>query len=165
MFLLARPCMPMLIRPFEPADADTLADLFHASVRQVGIRHYSPEQVAAWSPARPDPARYVDRTRGRTVLVAVDEHGAVAGYGDLEPDGHIDHLYCRPDRVGTGVGSTLYAGLEAAADQAGMPALFVEASEGARGFFARQGFRLDGRDDFVLNGVALHNYRMLKRLA
>ncbi|WP_419825671.1 GNAT family N-acetyltransferase [Sphingomonas sp.] len=49
------------------------------------------------------------------------EHGIVAGYGELEPDRHIDHLYCRPDRLGTGVGSALYAGLEAAAEQAGIP--------------------------------------------
>ncbi|WP_419825672.1 hypothetical protein [Sphingomonas sp.] len=53
----------MLIRPFEAFDADALADLFHASVRQVGIRHYSPEQVAAWSPSRPEPARYIQQPR------------------------------------------------------------------------------------------------------
>ncbi|WP_419826858.1 hypothetical protein [Sphingomonas sp.] len=66
--------------------------------------------------------------------------------------------------VGTGVGSALYAGLEATAEQAGIPVLSVEASEGARRFFMRRSFRLDARNDFVLNGVALHNYRASKRL-
>ena len=98
------------------------------------------------------------------MLVAVDKHCAVAGYGDLKPNGHIDHLYCRPDRVGTGVASAIYAGLEAAAEQAGISVLSVKASEGARRFFVRRGFRLDAWNDFVLNGVALHNYRMSKRL-
>lgn len=47
----------MLVRPFEASDADALATLFHASVREAGIRDYSPEQVEAWSPAKPDPGR------------------------------------------------------------------------------------------------------------
>ena len=42
----------MIIRDFIPADADALAALFHTSVHQVGIRDYSAEQVAAWSPAQ-----------------------------------------------------------------------------------------------------------------
>jgi len=40
----------MLIRPFRPADAQALAALFHASVREAGCRDYSAAQVAAWSP-------------------------------------------------------------------------------------------------------------------
>lgn len=156
--------MPMFIRPSEAADANTHADLFYASVRQVGIRHYSPEQVAAWSPSRPDPACYVERALSRMLLVAVNGHGDTAGYGDFEPDGHIDHHYCHPDWVGTGVGSAVYAGLEAAAEQAGTPDLSVEVSEGARGFFARQGLSLDARNDFVLNGMAFHNHCMSKQL-
>jgi putative acetyltransferase len=63
----------MLIRQFEPADAEALATLFHASVRKAGIRDYSAEQVAAWSPSKPDPDRYLQQAVGRTFLVAVDD--------------------------------------------------------------------------------------------
>lgn len=105
----------MLIRQFEPSDADALAALFHASVHKAGIRDYSAEQVAAWSPSKPDPDRYLKQAEGRTFLVAVDDDNRPIGYGDLEPNGHIDHLYCRPDVVGAGVGSAIYAAIEAAA--------------------------------------------------
>lgn len=155
----------MLIRNFEPADADALATLFHATVHEVGIRDYSSEQVAAWSPSRPDAARYLRQAEGRTFLVAVDDDGVIAGYGDLEENGHIDHLYCRPDLVGTGVGSAIYAALEEVARKAGIAILFVEASEGARRLFERRGFNLDGRNDFVIDGVTIHNYRMSKSIA
>lgn len=155
----------MQIRPFRPTDADALADLFHASVREAGIRDYSSEQVAAWSPVRPDPARYLQQAENRTFLVAVDELDQPIGYGDLEPDGHIDHLYCHPERVGTGVGAALYKALEATAQEKGFPRLFVEASEAARRMFARYGFQIDGRQEFVRNGVLIHNYRMSKRLS
>lgn len=155
----------MLVRPFKSSDAEVLAALFHRSVREAGARDYSAQQVAAWSPAPPEPQDYIRRAGNRTVLVAIDENGEVAGYGDLEPDGHIDHLYCRPDRTGTGVGSAIYAALEEIARTAGMATVFVEASEGARRLFERRGFRIDARNDFTINGVAIHNYRMSKRIA
>lgn len=152
----------MEIRQFEPPDAEALAALYHASVRKIGIWDYSAEQVTAWSPSKPDPQEYVRQAEGRTFLVAFDDDNRPIGYGDLEPDGHIDHLYCHPDVVGTGVGSAIYAALEAAAKRAGILLLFVEASEGARRLFERRGFSVDGRNDLTINGVAIHNYRMSK---
>ena len=152
----------MHIRPFETSDADALASLHHASVHQAGRRDYTSEQVDAWSPSRPEPDKYVQQARNRTFLVAVDDDGAVLGYGDLETDGHIDHLYCRPDRTGQGIGSAIYAQLESAAKAAGIAKLFVEASEGARRLFERHGFVLDARNDFMYNGVVMHNYSMSK---
>ena len=98
-------------------------------------------------------------------MVAVDDDGMIAGYGDLEPNGHIDHLYCRPDAVGTGIGSAIYAALEEAARNAGITILFVEASEGARRLFERRGFKVDARNDFTIDGVAIHNYHMSKLIA
>lgn len=122
-------------------------------------------QVKAWSPSRPDPERYLRQFKDRTFLVAIDDVGQPIGYGDLEPNGHIDHLYCRPDRIATGVGSAIYAALEDAAKDGGLTVLYVEASEGARPFFERRGFKVVVRNDFVLNGIAIHNYRMSKSLA
>lgn len=155
----------MLIRSFKPSDADVLASLFHMSVRHAAILDYSPEQVAAWSPSKPDAAAYLRPAEGRTFLVAVGDDGAIIGYGDLEHDGHIDHLYCRPDKIGTGVGSAIYAALEVSAKDAGMTSLFVEASEAARRLFERRGFQVDGRNDLTVGGVAIHNYRMSKSIA
>jgi putative acetyltransferase len=154
----------MLVRAFKPSDADALAALFHASVREVGIRDYSPEQVAAWSPSKPDPAKYRHQAEGRLCFVAENGAGEPIGYADLESDGHIDHLYCRPDVVGTGVGSALYTAIENAAKERGMAVLFVEASEAARRLFERRGFNVEARNDFQVNGVAIHNYRMSKSI-
>lgn len=154
----------MIVRPFIPADADALAALFHASVHEVGIRDYSLEQVTAWSPTKPSPERYLRQAEGRVFFVAEGDDGEPIGYGDFEPNGHIDHLYCRPDVIGTGVGSALYASIEAAARAAGITTLFVEASEAARRLFERRGFRVDTRNDFAVDGVAIHNYRMSKTI-
>ena len=152
----------MLIRAFEPADADALAALFHASVRQIGIRDYSTEQVIAWSPSQPKPEEYLRRAEGQWLLVAENSDCEPIGYAAMGPDGRIDHLYCRPDAVGTGVGLALYAALENAAKDSGISVLTVEASEAARRLFERAGFKVEARNNFEVNGVAIHNYRMSK---
>ena len=155
----------MRIRPFLAKDAPALAALFHATIHGIAARDYSTAQLHAWSPAPPDPDRVLARaTDGRTMLVAVDDEDEPLAYGDLEADGHIDHLYCRPDAAGTGVTAQLYDALEVVAVARGIARLYTEASEPARRFFARRGFALIARRDFKVRGVAIHNHAMEKRL-
>lgn len=157
--------MRMPIRSFRPEDAPALARIFYAAVHQIGALHYSAEQLKAWAPAVPDPERFLERgADGRILLVAADESDRPLAYGDLEANGHIDHLYCRPDVAGTGVASALYDRLEAAAKARGIGRLFVEASEPARRFFLRKGFILLRRLEFTLAGVPIHNFAMEKTL-
>jgi len=168
--LLARPPSgslngPMHIRPFRPEDASALAHIFHAAVHRIARLHYSDEQVQAWAPQIPSAEGFRSRRAdGRLLLVAADRHDQPLAHGDLEPDGHIDHFYCRPDAAGTGVASALYDALEAEGRGRGLNRLFVEASEPARRFFLRKGFTLLGRRDFDIGGVPIHNFEMEKRL-
>ena len=154
----------MQVRRFKSSDAAALAAIFHASVREGGLRHYSPDQVAAWSPAQPNAEAYQRRADDCALFVAVNGDDQPVGYADLRSDGYIDHLYCHPDRIGTGVGSILYAAIETAAVSAGIAALSVDASEGARTLFERRGFHVEERQDFAIKRVAIHNYRMSKTL-
>jgi putative acetyltransferase len=156
---------PFAIRDYEAEDAPQIARLYYDSARTLGLRRYSPEQVAAWAPAPADPALVHARAGdGRTTLVAVGPSGDLLGYGDLETDGHIDHLYCGPDAAGRGVAPALLQALLGRAESAGLPRVFVEASELARGLFERHGFRLVARRDFEVRGVPIHNYAMERRL-
>ncbi|MBV9881651.1 MAG: GNAT family N-acetyltransferase [Sphingomonadaceae bacterium] len=156
---------PVTIRPFQPADAPALAALFHAAVHGIARLYYSEAQVQAWAPGVPDPARFEARAAdGRILLVAADAEDAPLAYGDLEPDGHIDHLFCRPDAAGTGITALLYKALEAEARALGIERLHVEASEPARRFFLKQGFAELARRDFELAGVPIHNFAMEKQL-
>lgn len=155
----------IVIRPYAPADAPTLCQVYYHSVRVAGARHYSLEQVIAWAPSPPDPGWFAARARdGRITLVAADSVDQPLAYGDLECDGHIDHLFCHPDYCGRGIGSLICDRLEQAARNMGIARLYVEASEGARGLFQRKGFALRERRNFELRGVAIHHYRMEKRI-
>ncbi|MEH6662991.1 MAG: GNAT family N-acetyltransferase [Parasphingorhabdus sp.] len=155
----------MKIRPFQERDAELLAELFHASVHRLGGLDYSSAQLSVWSPAKPSASRYVKQASdGRVFLIAVDENDQPIGYGDLERDGHIDHLYCHPDFAGKGVGKAIYQQLERAAKKQGISRLFVEASEAARRLFEQQGFSMDKRVEQMIDGVQIHNYEMTKKI-
>lgn len=157
---------PFTLRSYQAADARQLSELYFVSARTLGVRRYSPEQVAAWAPGPADPTLVHARASdGRTTLVAVDAEGIVLGYGDLEADGHIDHLYCRPEAAGAGVAAALLNALVATARDQAIERLFVEASELARGLFERNGFTISRRRDFEVRGVAIHNYAMERRLS
>jgi putative acetyltransferase len=154
------------VRAYEPHDAADVADVFYRSVREVARSDYTADQVEAWAP-RPVDAEQERRRSGdgRLVLIAADQQGHVAAFIDLEPDGHIDRLYCAPEAAGKGVASQLYEAIEAAARAQGIGQLFTEASELARRFFERKGFSVLERQDMVLRGVPIHNYRMAKDLS
>ena len=155
-----------IIRVFQTSDSAQLARLYFDSARILGRRRYSAEQVAAWAPA-PASAEIV-HTRasdGRLTLVAADADGLVLAYGDLERDGHIDHLYAHPTAAGRGIAAAILEALIEAAEASGMTELRVEASELARGLFERAGFTVTARRDFEVNGVPIHNYAMRRRRA
>ena len=153
------------IRTYERPDAAGVADVFYRSVRQVALSDCTAEQVKAWVPGRWDAGQEQRRSGdGRLVLVAADESGHVVAFIDLEPDGHIDRLFCAPEGAGRGIASRLYEALETAARAQGIELLFTEASEPARRFFERKGFTVLQRQDKILRGVPIHNYRMAKTL-
>lgn len=157
--------MRMHVRPFCFQDAPALARIFYAAVHRIAGLHYSVEQLNAWAPIVPSPDRFVERgTDGRVFLVAVDNSDQQVAYGDVEADGHIDHLFCRPDVAGTGITSILYDHMEAAAKDRGISRLYVEASEPAQRFFLRNNFTVLQRRDFNLGDVPIHNFAMEKLL-
>jgi putative acetyltransferase len=153
------------IRSYERRDAAGVADVFYRSVREVALSDYTPEQVRAWVPGRWDAEQEHHRSGdGRLVLVAVGESDRVVAFIDLESDGHIDRLFCAPEAAGRGIASRLYDAAEAAARAQGVGRLFTEASELARRFFERKDFTVLERQDMILCGVPIHNYRMAKAL-
>ena len=142
-----------------------MADVFYRSVREVAPSDYTPEQVQAWVPGRWDAEHEHRRSGdGRLVLVATGKSGHVVAFIDLEPDGHIDRLFCAPEAAGRGIASRLYDAAEAAARAQGIKRLFTEASELARRLFEHKGFTVLERQDMILRNVPIHNYRMAKAL-
>lgn len=153
----------LTIRPWLPEDSAALSTLYEASLRALGARDYSAEQIEAWASLKPSPESLTERMAdGRTRLVALA--GEIAGFIDVEADGHVDLLYVAPSATGQGVARALLETSEALASLSGSTRLYAEASETARPVFEGLGFSVVGRRDFVVAGVPIHNWAVEKPL-
>lgn len=158
--------MAYAIRPFRPDDAPALAEATLAAIKAVGAKSYTPEQIEVWAARHPGPERFVERANsGSLIFVAVQEDDAPVAYSLLEPDGHLDMLYCHPDHTRRGLADKLLVIAEQQAQTLALSRLYTEASELARRAFERSGYVVQHRRDFDLGGVSIHNYAMEKRLA
>ena len=151
------------IRAYDETDLDALIDLFTGSVRQVASRDYSPAQINAWAPVAVNREQWATRLGGRPTFVA-EVAGEIAGFSDLEPDGHIDMMFVHADHQGRGVARALLDHIHAQAGKRGIGRLSTEASITARPFFERNGFEVIEAQDVELRGETFRNYRMAKAL-
>jgi len=151
------------IRDYEHGDAVAIVHLFYDTIHSINQLDYSAEQVQAWDPEIPDAQVWHNRMIARCRLVT-DQAGELLGFAELEPQGHLDMLYCRSDVVGRSIGPRLYDALEAKARANGLLCIFVEVSITARPFFLRCGFNVIQEQTVFRRGVSLTNFKMKKSL-
>jgi putative acetyltransferase len=143
------------------ADIPATMALFRDTIRRINCRDYTLEQVMAWAPDDIDESRWARKLSSRLSLVA-EWDAVLLGFGDIEEDGHLDHLYVHADHQGAGIGRALVQGLEAAVLARGCRRVFTEASITARPFFERHGYHVLQQQTVVCRGIGLVNYRMEK---
>ncbi|MCV0381844.1 MAG: GNAT family N-acetyltransferase [Erythrobacter sp.] len=161
--------MSYRIRRFHAADAQALVELTRIAIQNIGARAYSPAQIAAWFSRHMTAECFRERAiAGDLILVAIGEADKPVAYTLLEPDGHLDQLYCHPDHTRRGLADRLLAEAERYAIARTFPRLYTEASELARLAFTRAGYVMLHRRDFVIEHgektVPIHNYAMAKIL-
>ncbi len=154
---------PIKIRLFEKQDAEQIAQLFHQTVREVNINDYSINHVKAWAPDDIYFRDWVSVCSEKFTYVA-DDNGTIAGFGELESDGHIDCFYCHKDYQRMGVGSKIYHAIEAKAHELKIHRLYSEASITAKPFFLRMGFSIVKKQQVERRGESFINYAMEKYL-
>lgn len=137
--------------------------MFHDTVREVNICDYSSNQIKAWAPDDIHFRNWAEECSKRFTYVA-DEQGVVAGFGELEPNGHIDCFYCHKNFQRCGVGSQIYQAIEAKALELGLERLFTEASITAKLFFQCMGFSVVKEQQVTCRGETFINYVMEKVL-
>ena len=153
----------MKIRLFDEQDAEQIARLFHETVREINIHDYSLAQVKAWAPDNIDFRNWAKVCCERFTYVADDE-GTIAGFGELESNGHIGCFYCHKNYQRMGIGSKIYRAIEAKAHELGMSRLYTEASITAKPFFLHMGFSLIQEQQVECRGETFINYALEKFL-
>lgn len=147
-----------------PADTPILAQMFRDAVEELTGDDYSPAQQQAWAAAAADEEAFGARLAGQLTLVATFEASPV-GFASLKGSDTIDMLYVHPAATGQGVATALCDALERLAGARGAKRLATEASDTARAFFERRGFRAERRSTVDVGGEWLGRTTMVKILA
>jgi putative acetyltransferase len=150
------------VRPYSRDDLDAVIEVFLAAIRGTASRNYNAAQIQAWAQA--DRELWLRRRESRPTWVAT-VHGRVAGFTDLEADGHIDMMYVHPAYGGQGIGTALLNAVHQRALEDGLTRLFSEVSITARKFFERQGFIVVESETVHRNGQDFERFKMEKTLA
>jgi putative acetyltransferase len=143
--------------------ANEVADLYHQSVHAIDTSIYTPEEQEAWASTPPDYHQWSVRLAKKQPWLAM-LGGRVAGFIELDADGHIDCLYTHPSFQNQGVASGLYEHLLWSAKARGFKRLYVEASIVAKPFFEHRGFKQVAKNSIQRKGVTLVNFTLEKRL-
>jgi putative acetyltransferase len=154
----------LALRPMLPADVPDLAEIFRASIEELTVEDYSEAQQEAWASAADDEEEFGARLASELTLVATYDGAAIA-FAALADNKRIDMLYVHPAAAGQGAGTMLCDALEKLAAARGSKELTVEASDTARGFFEKRGFKAQQRNTVSLAGEWLANTTMSKPLA
>jgi len=153
----------LALRPFLPADAPLLAEIFRASIEGLTADDYSAGQQEAWASMADDAAAFAARlANALTLLGTID--GSPVGFASLAGGERIDMLYVHPAAAGQGVGAMLIDALEKLAGSRCAARLTVDVSDIAQEFFKRRGFMSKQRNSVPLGNEWLANTTMEKWL-
>jgi putative acetyltransferase len=153
-----------LIRNYQHGDHVAIATIFCRAVHEIACGDYTLAQCAAWSDTKPNPEHWEKRCERKQPFVSV-VNDEIAGFLELDPDGHIDCAYVNPDFQRRGVMSGLVRHAIGVASAMKLPRLYVEASIGARCLFGRLGFQVLTAQEVAIGEERLVNYRMEFMLA
>ena len=156
----------MRIRRAEPRDAPAIGAIHARAIRDLASSHYDEATIDAWV-GRRTAADYAGPIATRTMIVAEDAGGSLAGFGQLAPDaGVVEACYVDPAHARRGVGRRIMAALEDAARAHGRTRLLLHASRNAVPFYASLGWsrEVDAMHELA-PGVRLACPTMRKRIA
>ena len=140
----------IIIRPFEPRDADAVSALIGRTMRESNSRDYSLDRLQPLIDYfAPEKVRLLGQER--VCLVAESDQQLV---GTAALDGiELATFFVLPEYQGQGIGARLLAAIEQRARALGITHITVDASLTGAAFYARMGYRRTGIDRAGTAGV------------
>ena len=151
------------LRPYLPADARALAEIFCASIEILAEDDYSEGQRAAWMTLADNIPAFGKKLAGELTLVALRD-GEPVGFAALKGADCIDMLYVHPDHARANIATLLIDALEKLAAARGAKKLTTDASDTAKPLFEKHGFIAERRNLVTLGDEWLANTTMSKTL-
>jgi N-acetylglutamate synthase-like GNAT family acetyltransferase len=128
--------MDIHIRRAKPDEAAALTEIAHAAKRHWG---YPEKWIERW---KEDLTMTPEFVASNEVFVAMaDEEiaGCCAIVLGRNSIGELEHMWIKPEHIGTGVGRALFIHVKKRAKDLGLPALELSSDPNAEGFYQRMG--------------------------
>jgi GNAT superfamily N-acetyltransferase len=152
----------ILVRRYQDGDAKHIARIYYNTIHTVNSKDYTKEQLDAWAPysSLQDCGwqEKLDKIKPFVALIG----DTIVGFGEFEPNGHIDCFYVHHEFQGVGVGTALMHEIETEAREKLLPKIYAEVSITARPFFESKGFQIVKQQMVQIRGVELTNFVMEK---
>jgi putative acetyltransferase len=150
-----------VIRIYQHGDFRAIGEIFSGAVHEIACRDYTPEQCLAWADPEVNYEHWRKRCELKRPFVAVvDEQ--IAGFLELDADGHIDCAYIHPKFQRRGIMTELVRHAVETCFAFRVDRVYVEASICAKPMFEKLGFRTLGENWVTIKGVSVLNYKMEK---
>lgn len=149
------------VRCYQDGDAKHIASIFYNTVHTVNAKDYTKEQLNAWAPYYDNYAAWQEKCAKLNPFVATID-GAIVGFAEFEPNGHIDCFYVHHEFQGAGVGAALMREIEIEAREKLLPRIYAEVSITAKPFFVRKGFQVIKQQTVQIRDIELTNFLMEK---
>jgi N-acetylglutamate synthase-like GNAT family acetyltransferase len=138
----------MQIRRAKPDEAATLTDIAHAAKRHWG---YPENWIEHWKDDLTITPEFISK---HEVYVAVSD-AEIVGCCAIVSDGavpELEHMWIRPEHIGSGVGRALFLHIKERAANLGLPVLEISSDPNAEGFYQRMGARRIGHVQSEIEG-------------
>jgi len=155
--------MDVQIRRARPDEAEVLTEIAHAAKRHWGYPENWIEHWTADLTIKPD---FIPSNE-RYFPIAGEEHAGryptvfTGPLGGGSPAAELEHMWIRPEHMGTGVGRALFVHARERAADLKVPVLEISADPNAEGFYQRMGARRVGEIQSEIEGQP----RVLPRLS
>lgn len=147
----------MEIRRYQQSDCKELTELFYNTVHTVNAKDYTKEQLDVWATGQVDLEKWNQSLQEHFSVVVVD-NDIIAGFGDIDKKGYLDHLYVHANYQGKGIATGICNQLE----QAVQGTIITHASITARPFFEKRGYKVVKEQEVERQGIFLTNFVMEK---
>jgi GNAT superfamily N-acetyltransferase len=151
----------VIIRTFEPRDAEAVSALIRRTMRESNSRDYPLDRLQPLIDYF-SPEKVLRLGRERVCLVAEVDRLPI---GTAALDGaELATFFVLPERQGQGIGAQLLAAIEAHARALGIARLTVDASITGAAFYARMGYLRSGTEREGTAGVQIRMEKLLPSL-
>jgi N-acetylglutamate synthase-like GNAT family acetyltransferase len=151
----------MLIRRFEPEDAEQLSQLIIQNLQQINIKDYPPEAIDKLAQFY-TPARVIEDARHQLTIVGLVDDELV-GTVSLDHE-RVRSVFVDVGKHRSGIGKELMAVIETYAKKQGLRKIFLLSGLSAYEFYKKLGYEIVKRFENDLDGIPLPVIQMEKEL-